>query len=324
MQRTLGALALAGVLTLSGCGASGEDALRTEASSQDAAAPASLAYLAQASAATRSAENVRVRQEVAMVVDDGEMQFDGTFVAEVAQNLGTEELEMEMDLSDLADGMLADGAGDDLGFSDMLGGTTEIVVADGVAYVRSGLLQAFTGVDSDAWLSSPVDSDDIDISQAQSVMAGGDALLEALAEVGGSPETVGQEQIDGVQTTHYRAEITPDELVEVLGDDTDSDIELLVTSVPLDLWIDDNDQLRRFAIVLDEGTIAANDSGLVSMSAVVTWSAIGEDFDVVAPQGEIVPIEEAFQQGGSFFEDMASDFAEGFEESFSDGETLDG
>ncbi|MFL6205212.1 MAG: hypothetical protein ACJ739_07645 [Acidimicrobiales bacterium] len=167
-----------------------------------------------------------------------------------------------MDMAPLLQ-QLGAGDGESLPF-DLDDATLEMVIDGDTLYLRSPLFGLFT--DADRWLSA----------SAQELGAAGGfgvgstdptTLLEALRGVGRDPEVVGQEEVRGVPTTHYRAAMSlADALAEVpeaqraeaeaafeqLGD-------LDTAEVPVDVWVDGDDLPRR--VRMDMGAVLAGLAG---------------------------------------------------------------
>jgi hypothetical protein len=98
-------------------------------------------------------------------------------------------------------------------------------------------------------------------------------VLEALRGLSGDIETVGSEELRGVETTHYRAALDPAELVEqATGENADaaSILDRLsqtgVAAVPLDIWIDGNGLVRKLALDVDVPEATSGQGGNVSLA----------------------------------------------------------
>jgi hypothetical protein len=112
--------------------------------------------------------------------------------------------------------------------------------------------------------------------------------LDQLRDVSRGVEEVGTEEIDGVSTTHYRAEIdldkaydaVPEQLRELAGDQRDA---LRGVRVPVDVWLDDDGLLRRMEYRFDAPSLGVPDAGDASMTMTMNLSDFGVDVDVQAP-----------------------------------------
>jgi hypothetical protein len=84
-------------------------------------------------------------------------------------------------------------------------------------------------------------------------------VLAALRDVSGDVETVGTEDLRGVETTHYRAHLDPAELAKEAARKNPGATSLFdrvagqsgVTDVPLDVWIDADGLVRKVSLDLD-------------------------------------------------------------------------
>jgi hypothetical protein len=125
------------------------------------------------------------------------------------------------------------------------------MVTDGATmYMRSELFGSLP--DGDEWMS-------LDLSlggEVESPVPGGsDATeeLELLEEVTGDVHRLGEEEVRGVQTTHYRGTVAVSDQVEDLreegAEDAASFIEDKGTPTQVEAWIDDQGLVRRTRIV---------------------------------------------------------------------------
>ena len=76
---------------------------------------------------------------------------------------------------------------------------------------------------------------------SQALMSDPTGSLELLTTAAGDVETIGTEQVDGVDTTHYRVELDPSKLEE----DASATSGMLAGTIPTDIWIDDEGFPRR-------------------------------------------------------------------------------
>jgi hypothetical protein len=98
-------------------------------------------------------------------------------------------------------------------------------------------------------------------------------VLEALRGLSGDIETVGSEELRGVETTHYRALVDPAQLVRdatATNADAASIVDRLsqtgVAEVPLDIWIDGNGLVRKLALDVDVPEATSGQGGSVSLA----------------------------------------------------------
>jgi hypothetical protein len=120
-------------------------------------------------------------------------------------------------------------------------------------------------------------------------------VLEALRGLSGDIQTVGTEELRGVETTHYRAPLEPAELVRK-ADATNLDAATVlgrlsqagVGEVPLDIWIDGNGLVRKLALDVDVPDASSGQAGSVSL-AFELWD-YGERVEIdVPPPSQVAP-----------------------------------
>lgn len=120
-------------------------------------------------------------------------------------------------------------------------------------------------------------------------------------------EELGEEEIRGTETTHYRARVDVERLVKQLPakDRPDGDVTDLwgTKLVPVEIWIDDESRLRRI-------TIEQTDDDDASMSTTVELFDYGVEVDVEPPPADEVISQEAFDKlTGSFTTEESSDLS---------------
>jgi len=124
------------------------------------------------------------------------------------------------------------------------------------AYLKFGFFNALFGVETD-WLSMPVEDGQ---GFAQDFAAGVDpynatGYLKSLQLAGGDVTVVGTEDIRGVSTWHYQV-IFDLETLRDLDPEAFNDLTASAPidgfALPLDIWIDDSDQVHRFRILIDD------------------------------------------------------------------------
>ncbi len=134
-------------------------------------------------------------------------------------------------------------------------------------------------------------------------------------------EEIGSEEIDGKQTTHYKASIDMAKLVDAAAEASrqcdqaetagglegaKSQLNEMFKKTDVELWVDGDDNVRRFKIDVEIDTAALSNMGdtplgsdqekaLESMSiaitATVNQSGFNEDVDITAPEGAL-PLED--------------------------------
>jgi len=113
-------------------------------------------------------------------------------------------------------------------------------------------------------------------------------VLEALRGLSGDIETVGSDELRGVETTHYRALLDPAELMhKATGTNADaaSIFDRLsqtgVAEVPLDIWVDANGLVRKLALDVEVPEASSGPAGSVSL-AFELWD-YGERVEIDVP-----------------------------------------
>jgi hypothetical protein len=112
-------------------------------------------------------------------------------------------------------------------------------------------------------------------------------LLSSLKEVGDSTK-VGEEELDGVRTTHYRVDVDPKKLIEKQPEAqrkaAEKGLEQSgIDTVPVDVWIGDDDLLRRISLHLD-----GSGATPFSLEARLDLSGYGGDVHVDLPPADEV------------------------------------
>ena len=119
-------------------------------------------------------------------------------------------------------------------------------------------------------------------------------VLGLLKAVSGSIEAVGSEKIRGVETSHYRAtidtskveQLVPEAQRQSLGGVDQAAKQAGLTELPLDVWIDADQRLRKLSIDLDAKQPGTDSS--VKASLVVELFDYGIPLDVELPPADQV------------------------------------
>ena len=117
-------------------------------------------------------------------------------------------------------------------------------------------------------------------------------MLDALRGVGGEPEVVGTEEIDGIEATHYRASIDVEQAIAAAPEANRARAEAALqqfttmgaTEMPVDVWLTDGGLPLR-QIVSWKGAVAGQD---MSMEIRVDFSDFGVDVVVEPPPADQV------------------------------------
>lgn len=315
----------------------------TEATTEAAPTSSEVSYLVSAIDATAAFDSGRFRLDYRVMGLVEGVAVDAPIVIETSQAAngdfsGSADLGAFLQAAIAAESEELDEA--DLAAFEALSSPSEIVIVGDTGYSRGGLGATFFGVDPETWIETSA-FEAIDENDGQSLIQTGQESLAAIRDAGGTIEELGDEDLDGVATTRYRAQIQPQAIVDadlgpVLGDDG---LEAEASGMaPIDLWIDGDDVLRRFQIVVDGSQIEEADpeegSEIEMLEITGEWSDLGEVAEIDVPTGEILTAEEAFGEGGLFgellegfeeeFSDLGEDLSEEFSEEFSDDLVEDG
>jgi hypothetical protein len=159
---------------------------------------------------------------------------------------------LELDFTGLADA-LPGGAGVDA--SDLNG---EFIIDGLVIYMRFPFLTQLPGIDKE-WLKVDAEKlgeqQGLDLGQlSQLGQTDPSQSLQYLRAVSGDVEELGGEEVRGVDTTHYKADVelkkVPDALPEAQREQFRKGIDALVEQlgtdeIPIEVWIDDEGLVRR-------------------------------------------------------------------------------
>jgi hypothetical protein len=126
-----------------------------------------------------------------------------------------------------------------------------------------------------------------------------DVLTRVLMASEGNEE-LGQEDIRGEQTTHYRARVNLEELVKQVPANERPPDELMQQFggpvIPVDVWIDGESRLRK--IVIRRPKIAEDDFSGPALTRTVELYDYGVEVDVQPPEGELISEEEFMELMG--------------------------
>jgi hypothetical protein len=185
----------------------------------------------------------------------------------------------------------------------MLGGEMEMVMDDGVIYMRS---PAFEGAPT-PWVS--LDPSKMDPAVAGQFGGFGAGTTDPSAYAGlfagvFDVKASGEANIDGIATTRYTGTIDLQKVLEgfanVVGEDADAktteQLEAAVEQfealgiegkIPFQIWIDEEGLPRRQRITMDFGDLVPG-TGDAGMEMTVDYSAFGEPVDVELPKASEV------------------------------------
>lgn len=270
MRRIPGLLLPLALLPLAGCGASD--------SAQE--------VVAGAAAATIEAGNALTSMHLEMSlpgVGQVEMDMEGVI------DFDNQSTELTVDLGELG-----------------MGGTIKVRSLGATVYMQSELFtEALPGVDGDTWLRIDLEEaarqSGIDLGQLKQLGTNdprqGLAVLTGVVD--GGVQKLGEEDVRGTKTTRYRVRIDLekaaeesaaiidreafDRFVESTGSDT----------VRVEVWIDDDNQVRRLRMPFPRPKEAGNGEALLTLE----YYDFGEGVEVSEPPaGEIVDFGELLEQ----------------------------
>jgi len=192
-----------------------------------------------------------------------------------------------MDLSDLAGAMPADQEIPPE-FADMFG-EMEIRTIGDTSYMKFGLF-SMLGVPTE-WVSMPAGEAG---TAASSFGAGPTNPMEfmgAWSQAGTGVESLGSEDVRGVSTTHYRATIDVDAMVNAADDMAVEELDNLGATfpggtMPVDFWVGDDGNIYRVVMDIDGSTDASN--GFSSLTMLWEMYDQGANITIEAPPADQV------------------------------------
>jgi hypothetical protein len=282
----LAVLALAGV---AGCG--GSDAAPVAVSFEE---------LSRSATASAGAPSGRFSFSISMSLSGAGEPF--AFTGEGAFDTASDRASLSMDLSSLAKllgsfvtGLAGSNAGDVPDFDDPSGWRIDAVQVGTESYVHFPAL-ADRLPEGKSWIRTDgnANADGFDLEQFSS----GDPreLLDVLKAASSEIETLGREELHGVETTHYRALIDPREYARRATAGKSEELFSLVgelgahpglTTVPADVWLDAEGLVRKLSLEISAGPPGSSESSDASITFEL-WD-YGEDVAVeVPPASEVV------------------------------------
>jgi hypothetical protein len=230
-------------------------------------------------------------------------------------NAGSARIDMNAGLTGSGDSFTMVGKGE---FADERGHMTFDVSAGGqqvsmeMVFDRLVIYMRFPpelGVDlprGKSWVKMDLEElgEEAGIDLSQLMQAGQSDPTQALQYLRGASddfEKVGDEEIRGVETTHYRGTVdlrkAAAELSESVRESIDRIIELTGEStVPFDVWVDDEGLARRIKY---EQPLPGSNGETATMAITMDFYDFGIDVDVTPPEAdEVIDIQELIGQGG--------------------------
>ena len=277
--RTLTPLALV-LVVAAGCGDDGGQSI----SSTDGLSPK--AVLARAADATVAANSARMSfvMEMNGVPGAGDVTIDGEGAMDFDRHLAV----MTMDIPDFGTGV---------------SGEAEIRIVGSVMYMRMPLPEeAANELGGKSWFSIDLreagKAAGIDVSQQ--MWSDPRQTLAMLEGVSGEITVVGEEEVRGVDTTHYHADVDLRKAIESAGDVIDPEVfsqfteQLGMTSIPVDVWVDGENQVRRMEMTM---TMPNTDTRILARTELHDF---GTDVDVSPPPADdVMDMTDLMDQYGS-------------------------
>ncbi len=166
--------------------------------------------------------------------------------------------EFVMDLSGMLGAIPADEVADMGPFLDMFAEPVEMRYTADTVYVSSGFVAWLVPVET-PWVSFPAESSDpMGDFGFEGASFSAAELLAVLKGLDADAEAVGRETIDGIETTHISGRFSVASLAALDADFDLSEIDptglggLEAEVMNLDVWIDDDDIVRRFRFGVDD------------------------------------------------------------------------
>ncbi len=189
----------------------------------------------------------------------------------------------------------------------------EIRYVDGVTYINWALFGMLLGADA-PWIAVEDESSDNAFDSVSGFGAGSFAspqeAVDFLRDVWGVEE-VGRETIRGTETTHYRGVIDFETMLTELDaaqlDELESDLGGaslgdVFGDFPVNVWVDDNDVMRRFTLEMDFSSFGAAgrsaEDVVGSMVLSYEFFNVGGVISIVAPPAsEVSQVDDSFLTG---------------------------
>ena len=245
------------------------------------------------------------------------IELTGDVPPEVAEEVGPMTAEIEFSGDDMAFTMDLSALGElDEDAATMFGDDLELeMVVSGDTVYMKGFIAAMFGLGSDEWIGLPAESDgELTGTDTESMSADNwFKMLEGVPDA--DVEVVGEEEVNGVSTTHHRAGVTLEQLAAADPTATeDFELEGLEASeVEMNVWVDGDGLARRvsFDVQYVGGEVEIDGMG---MSVTIDMFDLNEDIQVDVPTDATVMTEEEMMAGlfGGVFSELGEAFGEGF------------
>ncbi|MGZ4677071.1 MAG: hypothetical protein ACXVLO_08320 [Acidimicrobiia bacterium] len=266
MRRSVvAAVGLALVVALGACGDSTADRATTSKVS-------TIRLVSQAADAAAEARTARMSGQMDVSIAGSEQSMPIRGAVDFTSNSAS----IVVDVSKLGGGVLS--------------GSMEMRVVDGTMYMNMG---ALFGARADALLHGK-DWVSVDLA-SMGAQGGGQNPADMLQSLrgAGSVREVGEDEIDGVSTRHFRADIDVEKAIAKVPakyrDLAEQGMKALGRSYPVDVWIDGQGRPRRFAVDI---TVA----GKARVEEAIDYSDFGADVSISPPPADQVMSLDEFQR----------------------------
>jgi hypothetical protein len=244
-------------------------------------------------AATRSQEAGSSRVDLELTMSGfapGELTIAGEGVQDSEQQLAR----FTFDLSEIS---ALTGGGVDLSEIEMVMAGSSLYIR--LPFLESAGLKPWVEID----LQKVGKEKGLDLPALQQLGQADPALTFAfLRAAGDDTEEVGEEEVRGVQTTHYRTTVDLDRAAEQASAEQRAAIQALkedtgLEVVPVNAWIDDDGLVRRIDFDYEDVELQPGQRG--DMTLRMEFYDYGADVNVEQPPpDEVMSFDELLQQGG--------------------------
>lgn len=286
----LAAPCLAATLTLAGmAGCGGSDAAQPVAGE-----PVSLEELSRSASTSAEARSGRFSFSMTVSLPGAEEAF--AFTGEGAFDTASDRASFSMDMSSLARllggfvaGLAGPNARDVPDFDDPSGWQVDAVQDGTVSYVRFPAVADRLPAGK-SWIRTDGTTDVQGFDLDQFATNDPRTLLHILKAASAEVETLGREELHGVETTHYRATIDPREYAKVAPTEKREELFSLaeqmgvqsgLATLPVEVWLDSDGLVRKLSLEMSATQPGSSEPGDASI-AFELWD-YGEDVEIVLP-----------------------------------------
>ena len=279
------------VLVVAACGQTKDPGGTVDAGGVEAP---TAAFLSGAAAKTVEASTGKLTMTMTMSGFDtgaGSMTFTGSGVYDNA----AKQAQLTVDMSGLVASLPTAAAGS--GLDQPL----EEVVDGGHLYMKLGPLTEMLGITTpwveltgtDALAKQLTGSSGMSLDPNDTGSIGTD-YLSYLQGVAGTVTEVGTEQVDGIDTTHYKADVNLADLMAKAGSHLSAEaksrlqaqMEKVSGTVPIEVWIGSDGLVRRVSMSFDLSSTGAGAKGAMAMT--IEFSELGQPVQITVPPADQV------------------------------------